>query len=141
MPRTTNSAAVISEIHMREAENAGRARRNPPLDPPGLHDDHIMAGTFRSQLNDKDRRIQDQENRLAAQRIRRMCNRHNCELWRDLSEERVHWWADIIGPACSHPNHKRDADYLKRMLDICGLSGGIPDLSEDDYKWPGDRDA
>lgn len=69
------------------------------------------------------------QHRLAARTVRRICNQHSCS-----------------GADCTHPNHRKDADYLLSededypgMLDMLGLPRNYPEITERDrivyLKW------
>ena len=56
--------------------------------------------------------------KLATLTVRRMCNQHACTL-------------PATG-ACGHEDARRDADYLRHMLDVLGLPGSFEDVTEAD---------
>lgn len=56
--------------------------------------------------------------KLAAFTVRRVCNQHACTL-------------PITG-ACGHEDARRDADYLRHMLDVLGLPGSFENVTEAD---------
>lgn len=62
--------------------------------------------------------VSDVVAKLAALTVRRMCNQHACTL-------------PATG-ACSHADARRDADYLRHMLDVLGLPGSFEDVTAAD---------
>lgn len=56
--------------------------------------------------------------RMAATAVRRKCNQHACE-------------RPLTG-SCSHPDHRRDADYMSFCLDVLGLPQTYTPVTDDD---------
>lgn len=56
--------------------------------------------------------------KLAASMVRRMCNQHGCEM--------------PLKGTCDHPNHRRDVDYLRSMLDLLGLPQDFEEVTQAD---------
>jgi hypothetical protein len=62
--------------------------------------------------------VSDVVAKLATLTVRRMCNQHDCSL-------------PATG-ACGHEDARRDADYLRHMLDVLGLPGSFEDVTAED---------
>ncbi len=62
--------------------------------------------------------VNDIVGRLAALTVRRQCNQHSCML-------------PSTG-ACEHEDARRDADYLRHILDVLGLPQGFQSVTEGD---------
>ena len=62
--------------------------------------------------------VNDVVARLAALTVRRQCNQHACTL-------------PSTG-ACEHEDARRDADYLRHVLDVLGLPQSFDEVTEDD---------
>ena len=62
--------------------------------------------------------VSDVVAKLAALTVRRQCNQHACTL-------------PSTG-TCDHEDARRDADYLRHVLDVLGLSQSFEDVTEAD---------
>jgi hypothetical protein len=62
--------------------------------------------------------VHDVVGKLAALTVRRQCNQHACTL-------------PSTG-ACEHENARRDADYLRHVLDVLGLPQDFQQVTEAD---------
>lgn len=109
----------------------------------GFHEEHdsLAAPSTRRPRHAAqvpDELAEDILRRLAAMRVRRQCNQHQCT---------------AASPAdCADPNHRRDADLLLStdarhpgMLDMLGLDTAYPEYTEDERKtwlrWIGNTPA
>lgn len=62
--------------------------------------------------------VTDVVGKLAALTVRRQCNQHDCTL-------------PTTG-VCEHEDARRDADYLRHILDVLGLPQSFEDVTEED---------
>ena len=62
--------------------------------------------------------VTDVVTKLAVLTVRRQCNQHSCEL-------------PSTG-VCGHEDARRDADYLRHVLDVLGLPGDLLEVTEAD---------
>lgn len=67
------------------------------------------------EARDANQVVSDVVAKLAALTVRRQCNQHACSL-------------PATG-ACEHADARRDADYLRHMLDVLGLPGSFEDVT------------
>lgn len=96
----------------------------PP--PGGAWEAQLLAGVSvaarepisHEEAREANQTVSDVVAKLAALTVRRMCNQHACTL-------------PATG-ACGHEDARRDADYLRRMLDVLGLPGSFEDVTEAD---------
>lgn len=56
--------------------------------------------------------------KMAATTVRRLCNQHRCTA--------------PAGTPCGHPEHRRDADYLRHVLTLLGLPGDYQEVTQED---------
>lgn len=57
--------------------------------------------------------------RMAAATVRRQCNQHDCD--------------DPRGGRCTHPDHRRDLDYLRHCLEMLDLPGDFTPVTPEDH--------
>jgi hypothetical protein len=62
--------------------------------------------------------VHDVVAKLAAATVRRQCNQHSCTL-------------SSTG-TCEHEDARRDADYLRHILDVLGLPGDFEEVTDED---------
>lgn len=62
--------------------------------------------------------VSDVVAKLAALTVRRLCNQHACTL--------------PSAGTCEHEDARRDADYLRHMLDVLGLPQDLQEVTETD---------
>lgn len=67
----------------------------------------------------RDTSVVDVITRMATMTARRMCNQHDCRATHDSP--------------CEHPDHRRDVDYLRHVLDVLGLPGDFQQPSDGDH--------
>lgn len=99
-------------------------RQFPP--PGGAWEAQLLAGVSvdarepisHGEAREANQTVSDVVAKLAALTVRRMCNQHACTL-------------PATG-ACGHEDARRDADYLRHMLDVLGLPGSFEDVTEAD---------
>ena len=70
------------------------------------------------EARDANQVVSDVVAKLAATTVRRMCNQHSCTL-------------SSTG-TCEHEDARRDADYLRHILDVLGLPGDFQEVTEQD---------
>lgn len=78
----------------------------------------VTRTTTHGEAREANQVVNDVVAKLAATTVRRMCNQHACEL-------------SATG-ACEHPDARRDADYLRHILDVLGLPGDFQEVTEQD---------
>lgn len=65
---------------------------------------------------------EDIHRRMAAMRVRHLVDQHDCRQREDGT--------------CTHPNHRRDVDFLHEMLDTLGLDHSYPAYTKaDEQTW------
>lgn len=62
--------------------------------------------------------VSDVVAKLAAMTVRRMCNQHSCTL--------------SSKGTCEHSDARRDADYLRHILNVLGLPGDFQEVTDQD---------
>lgn len=78
----------------------------------------VTTMTSHGEAREANQVVNDVVAKLAATTVRRMCNQHSCTL-------------SATG-TCEHADARRDADYLRHILDVLGLPGDFQEVTEQD---------
>lgn len=78
----------------------------------------VTRTTTHGEAREANQVVNDVVAKLAATTVRRMCNQHTCTL--------------SSKGTCEHEDARRDADYLRHILDVLGLPGDFQEVTDED---------